>query len=325
MPQKHPCSLTNDSAAHGVTDAAQCDPCATGYQYWPCNVSPKLCDCSGAPPPPAPTPPAPTPAEALYTCVDDMCVASTTGKGMSSKVCTSMCNPPTPAPPAPAPPAPTPPAPTPPAPTPPAPASGIPQIPTDSVQKYCDGWQAGTQYGNTTYQCVRKEKPTSHTWQGGSIETGYDAGALACNKVGTGAFCADSDANDVCHKLATMQADNTLQKLGYTGFAGAHSFDQLTGTCGKCYLVSNTNKTYLVFGADKNGSWPAGTAYGRYDFDHDAALDLATDNTLDGSCTDPSCTPSKFDGTQYVNVWMYGPVDCDDPPDVSHINGSAIS
>lgn len=41
--------------SHGCTNG-NCAQCADGYEWWPCNVMPACCDCSGAPTPASPTP-----------------------------------------------------------------------------------------------------------------------------------------------------------------------------------------------------------------------------------------------------------------------------
>merc|ERR1719502_1481712 len=51
----------------GATDS-NCAKCATGYQWWPCNSQPAICDCSGSSPTPASPTPTPTPTSGGGTC-----------------------------------------------------------------------------------------------------------------------------------------------------------------------------------------------------------------------------------------------------------------
>merc|ERR1711972_1217020 len=50
----------------GATDRS-CSKCATGYKWWPCGSSPKLCECDFDQSP-APTPPTPPPAPTTAGC-----------------------------------------------------------------------------------------------------------------------------------------------------------------------------------------------------------------------------------------------------------------
>lgn len=66
--------------ANGCTDES-CQKCATGYKWWPCNVDPACCDCTGGNsagqtttmPPASPTPASPAPS-ACGDCAD--CLAT---------------------------------------------------------------------------------------------------------------------------------------------------------------------------------------------------------------------------------------------------------